>query len=516
MDSAQSALSVPQLLERAALSRRDQEAIYDLTRRMTYGELQTEVAELSSALVTFGVKPGDRVAVALPNWHETVELFFAVAQIGAILVPFNPKYRLHEVRHILMNSGAEVIFVCDEFENVGLEQIPPTIRVVTVRYRKEGALSLEQLRMLAGQSALPQIAADPNEDVFCILYTSGTTGTPKGAMLTHRSIVQSAITIGVGLQSTSDDVMMILSPIYHVFGMSVNLMSSIYYRMRAVLVPKFKPADALRLIEQERVTIHHAVPAILNIELKDENFESFDLSSLRVGITGAASCPPDTIRGVRQRMGMRLCISFGATETGSVTTTGYDDPESKIMDSVGKPLPGTEVRIVDGDRRTLPFGETGEIAVKGFGVLKGYYGMPIPTREVLDEDGWYYTGDLGTMGSDGYICYLGRKKELINRGGFNIYPQEIEGLLQNHPKVLESAVVGIPDKILGEVVCAAVKLRPHLEATQEEIIEYLKSFIAGYKLPGHIVFVSELPATASGKILKTKLKEEILEQLNAG
>ncbi|MED4601206.1 class I adenylate-forming enzyme family protein [Paenibacillus validus] len=510
-------VSVSQLLDMAVQGSPDKEAIYDLTRRLTYGELQEEVNRLASALVSLGIKEGDRVGVSLPNWHETVQLFFAIAKIGAILVPFNPKYRLHELQHILGNSGAKVVFVSQEFEKTGFESGEPNhLQLITVRYEKEGCLSFTDL--LAGSNDVipPQPAIDPLHDTFCILYTSGTTGVPKGAMVTHRSVVQSGMTIAKSLQCVSDDVFIILAPIFHIFGMAVNLMSAVYCQSKMVLLEKYKPKDALKLIEQEKVTIHHAVPSMLNLELKDPDFDSYDLSTLRAGITGAATCPPETIKGVREKMGMNLCISYGITETGTVTITQYDDKESNILETVGKAVEGVEVKIVNDRRETLPPGETGEIACRGFGVMKEYYQSPEQTRQVLDPEGWYYTGDLGTMDEDGYIRFVGRKKELIIRGGYNIYPQEIEGLLQNHPKVLESAIVGLPDATLGEIVCAAVKLKPNVQATQEEIIDYLKTYIASYKLPGKVVFVEELPTTASGKIQKVKLKDELMNRLEAG
>ena len=509
-----SLLSVSQLLEQAAKESPEKEAIYDLTRRMTYGQLLEEVEQLASGLLSLGIGKGDRVGVCLPNWHETVQLFFAIAKIGAVLVPFNPKYRLHEARHILQNSGSRIVFVSEEFEQVGFEAIQPLVeKIVTVRFAKPGFLTFSDVFSGAKGGNLPDPAIDPAEDTFCILYTSGTTGSPKGVMITHRGVVISGVEIGRSMHCTSDDVFIIPAPLFHIFGMATNLMSAIYYQSRIVLMEKYRPRDILRLIEQEKVTVHHAVPTMLAQELSLPEFDSYDLSSLRVGMTGASTCPPEVIKAVRERMGMKLCISFGTTETGSVTITGYDDDEEKILDTVGKALNGNEVRIVNDRREPVPTGEIGEIACRGFGTMKGYYKLPEQTLQVLDHEGWYYTGDLGCMDEQGYVRFVGRKKDVIIRGGFNIYPQEIENVLQTHPHVEASAIIGLPDPVLGEIVCAAIRPKPGVKSTEEEIIQFLRPLFASYKLPAKVLFVEEFPVTASGKIQKMKLREEIIKQL---
>jgi len=502
--------TVWELFERAASACSDREAVYDQVRRIDYATLKRESEAAAALLKSLGVKAGDRIGVALPNWHETVTIYLAVARLGAVLVPFNPKYRSHEIKHILGNSGAKLIFVCEEFDNVDEEVIRPLVNeIVTVRYSKPAYRSYDALIAEAAPAALPEVRQHP-ADIFCILYTSGTTGAPKGALITHLALVQSGIAISESMRCTDRDVFLILAPIFHVFGLGCNLLSAIYRGSRMVLLDKFKASRALELIQEEKVTIQHAVPSMLNLELKDPNFKSFDLSSLRAGMTGASPCPPDVIRAVREEMGMVLSISYGATETCTVTITDYDDNLERICQTIGKAVAGAEVKIVNDRREKAEFGEVGEIACRGFGVMRGYNQLPEQTQEVLDADGWFYTGDLGTMDSDGYVRYVGRKKEMIIRGGFNIYPQEIEGLLQKHPKVLETAVLGLPDPVLGEMTCAAVRLRPGESASPEEMIEFLKSMIAPYKLPARVVFLNELPSTASGKVQKAKLREQIL------
>lgn len=503
--------TVWEVFERTADAYREKEAIYDQVRRISYGALKREAEQAAAMLVSLGIRPGDKVGVALPNWHETVILYLAIARLGAVLVPFNPKYRSHEMKHILSNSGAKLVFVSDEFEHIDLDFIERTKSdIITVRYSKQGFQSFESLIAKEWPAQLPEVRLQYT-DIYCILYTSGTTGTPKGALVTHHAVVQSGIVIGESMRCTHQDVFLILAPIFHVFGLGCNLLSAIYCGARMVLLDKFKATKALELIQNEQVTIQHAVPSMLNLELKDPDFKSYDLTSLRAGMTGAAPCPPEIIRAVREELGMVLSISYGATETCTVTITDYDDEEVHIYQTIGKAVEGAEIKIVNDERKEVPYGEVGEIACRGFGIMKGYYRMPEQTDEVLDADGWFYTGDLGTMDSNGYIRYVGRKKELIIRGGFNIYPQEIEGLLQNHPKILENAVLGLPDPVMGEITCAAVKLKPGESADFDEIISFLKTQIAPYKLPSKVVFVQELPSTASGKIQKAKLREQIMK-----
>ncbi len=452
-------LAVSELLTFAAQENATKEAIYDLNRRITYGELEEEVNCLASRLIKLGVKKGERIGVCLPNWHEVAIIFFATAKIGAVLVPFNPKYRSHEVEYILKNSEPKVLFISSTFqENLSLETAFSLVKeIVAVRFEKENLLSYRQL--LEGKAVFNEIIEiDVETDLFCILYTSGTTGIPKGVMIPHKCVVQSGNTIAKSLRCTENDVFIVPAPLFHIFGIACNLMAAISCRAKMVFQEKYKPKDTLRLIQEEKVTIHQGVPTMFIMELEQPDFSSYDLSTLRTGMVGAAPCPPDKIKAIREKMGLNLCVSFGITETGSVTITDYDDIEQNILETVGKAIDGVELKIVNENRETLPAGEIGEIAVKSFGVMKGYYKLEEATKEVL-EDGWFYTGDLGSLDEEGYLRFVGRKKELIIRGGYNIYPQELEAILTKHHKVLEAAVIGIPDETFGEKVCAAIKLK---------------------------------------------------------
>lgn len=510
-------LNVYQLLEYSSRKMPNKEAVYDRTRRLTYKELLQECDRIAAALDAVGVKKGDRVGVCLPNWHETVAIYFAIAKIGAILVPFNPKYRLHEAQHIIKDSGVQFLFISAEFDqNVGIESTSPLVKVmVSVRFVKEGILSLEDL-IHKGEAHTPaKTEIDPVHDVFCVLYTSGTTGAPKGAMLTHRGMVWSGRTIGESIHSSAEDVYLIPAPLFHIFGIGINLIAAISVQAKMVMMDVYKAKEALELIQQEKVTVHHAVPTMYILELNHPDFASYDLSSLRTGVVGGAPCPAETIRAIREKMKLNLCNSYGMSEIGSLTITAYQETEKNLYETIGKAIPGAEVKIVNDRRETVPSGEVGEIACRSFGVMKGYYNNPEQTSQALDEDGWFYTGDLGVMSQDGYIRFVGRKKEMIIRGGYNIYPGEIEEVLYKHPKVLQAAVIGLPDAVMGEIACAVVKLKADEESSNEEILTYVKQHLAEYKVPKQVVFFDQLPATASGKIQKLKLKEEVLKQVKA-
>lgn len=513
---ASSILYVNDFLDRVTPLFLDKEALVDKSRRMTYREIQREVHQLADALLKAGLKPQDRVGVCLPNWHETVLLYFAVTKIGATIVPFNPKYRLNEVQFIIKNSDLKMLFTNEELiKNVGIDLITRDIpKVVTVRFAREGLATFEQF-LSSGEvnRSVDQYPLSPEEDLFCVLYTSGTTGVPKGVMLTHSNITQSTINIARFLRCTPEDVFLIAAPIYHIFGMLVNLFAAIYSQAKMVLLDTFTPQDALALIEKERVTVHNGVPTMYIMELNHPDLEKYDLSSLRVGMAGGAPCSPETVKAIKEKLKMQFSIGYGISEAGSLTNTPLDSEDEEVYKTLGKPLEGVEIKIVDDERREVAVNVVGEIAVRSHGVMKGYLNNPEQTRQVLDEEGWFYTGDLGKIDERGYLHFVGRKKEMIIRGGFNVYPLEVEECLLKHPSVLNAAVFGIPDEVKGEQVCAAIKLKNGASLNEEEIKGYLKQYIAPYKVPGVVLFVDELPLTPSGKIQKTKLKEQVLAQL---
>jgi fatty-acyl-CoA synthase/long-chain acyl-CoA synthetase len=513
MEKNKSLLSVYGILKQTCEKYGNKEVIYDENERITYNQMKNDVDLFAGALTNKGIVKGDRVAAALPNWYETVVIFFAVAKIGAVLVPFNPKYKFHEVEYILNNSEPKLLIATEEFEkNVTFKKVLALVpEAITLRFSLTGFQRYEELIQEGSHSE--EIPIDSADDLYCLLYTSGTTGMPKGVMLSHQSLIHSAVTIGGEIHGTNEDVFILSAPVFHIFGMGINLFCAVSLGARIVLLEKFQPRQVLHLIQQEKVTIHSGVPTMFIKELEVDDFQSYDLSSLRTGIVGAAPIPANKVKEIRDRLGFNLLQSYGISETSSVTLTPYDDHEQFILETVGRAIPGVEMQIVDENRRPLQPGEIGEIAIKSISSMKGYYKMPEQTAAVLDSAGWYYTGDLGTLDSGGYLRFVGRKKEIIIRGGLNIYPQELEALLTKHPKVMDVAIVGIPDEVFGEIACAVVQLKDGSESTEEEIIEYLKRQIANYKLPNKVFFTKEFPVTPSGKIQKMRLREQIVSEM---
>jgi fatty-acyl-CoA synthase len=517
-------MSVSQLLAKAVLANPDKEAVYDKYRRLTYKQLQTEANSIASGLLQIGIKKGDRVAVCLPNWHEFVAIYFAISLIGAIMVPFNTRYRMDEVEYILSNSGAKAAFFTREFNNVGhydqftnaKNRITSLEHLITVRFKVEGLHSYEKL-LEQGQSAQPPSAEiNPKQDVFTILYTSGTTGRPKGAMLTHDNVVHTGTITAQFMRCTPDDTFLVAVPLFHVFGMVPSILSAVASEAKMVLMEMYKAGDALDIIQQEKITVHHGVPTMFILELNHPSFKSFDLSSLRTGIIAAAPCPVEIVRRIRSEMGCDITVAYGLSETSpTLTITDFDDDDTVRAETVGKALPGAEVKIVDNNRQEVPVGEIGELACRSYGVMKGYYNMPELTREAMDEEGWLYTGDLATVDNQGYIRIVGRKKEMIIRGGYNIYPREIEEIVYTYPNVMEVAIVGLPDTVLGEIACACVRLKPEADMTEQELKDFIKNKVADYKVPDKILFLEEFPMTASGKIKKVELQSQLKNKMGA-
>ncbi|WP_338448763.1 class I adenylate-forming enzyme family protein [Niallia oryzisoli] len=511
-------MSVYEVLEKSYAINPEKEALYDGYTRVTYQQLYDEVNHIASALSQRGIEKGDRVMVCLPNWNEFVSIYFALAKVGAVLVPCNTRYRSEELMYILENSHAKVAFVTGEFGHVeffkhylknehngySLEQI------FTVRSKNEEFLSFDELLELGNNTPFTQPGIHPVEDVFSILYTSGTTGKPKGAMLTHQNLNYSALITNEELQCIPDDVFLIAVPVFHVFGMAPGILSAIGAGAKIVFMENYKAVEALELIEKEKISVHHGVPTMFILELNHPRFDEFDLSSLRTGIIAAAPCPEEIVRKIRNVMGCDISVFYGLTEsTASITATTFEDDDFIRATTVGRILAGSEAKVVGSQREAVPFGEVGELALRGPGITKGYYQMPEQTKEAIDEEGWFYTGDLVTMDEKGYIRIVGRKKEMIIRGGYNIYPREIEELYYKHPSVLEIAIVGLPDTVLGEVSCAAIKLKPGMTEDEEEMKDFIRGKVANYKIPDHIVFLDEMPMTASGKITKVALEKEL-------
>ncbi len=519
-----SKLSVSQLLENVSRREPDHEVSFDGYFRMTYQELWEKSLSLAGSLNELGIRKGDRIAVCLPNWNEFVVIYIAASHLGAVLVPFNTRYRQDEVEYILENSEAKIAFFTETFSEVNhydqfttaIKQVTSLETLITVRFQTYGLISYEQLLEKSKQTSFTPLTIDSDSDVFTILYTSGSTGAPKGAMLTHSNVVNTAIITANAMKCNSDDVFFVAVPVFHVFGLVPSILSTIASGARMVLMEEYKAKQALELMEAERVSVKHGVPTMFILELNQKDFANYDLSSLRTGIIAAAPCPVEIVKRIRKDMGCDIVVCYGLSETSpTLTMTGFDDEDRVRAETVGKPLPGAEVKIVNEHKEMVEHGEVGEVACRGFGVMKGYYNMPEKTSEALDRNGWFYTGDLGTLDQQGNLRIVGRKKEMIIRAGYNIYPREVEEVLYTHPDVMEVAIVGLPDTVLGEISCACVKLKPKAAAKSRTLIEFVKQHVADYKVPDKLLIMDDFPMTASGKIKKVSLQEQLKETMKA-
>ena len=463
-------LNIWQLLERAARLHPQHEALVSGSRRYTFEQVARQVEQCAAGLHQHGLGKGDKLAIVLPNWAEFVIAYFAAARLGAVLVPLNVRYRSQELEYMLRNSEAQIVISCAEFGSFDfvelLKQLRPNLpdlqHIVIVGQPQGGPnlITWENLLHEANPDVLPTLELDPTSDLFTILYTSGTTGVPKGAMLTHANLVNNGLMMAEVLASTEQDRYLVAVPLFHIFGMSPCVISAYGSGASLILMDIFKPEDALRTVQNERITVHHGVPTMFILELNHPNFDRFDLSSLRTGIIAAAPAPADIIRRIRSDMGCEIVSSYGLSETSPcLTMTRPDDDDRIKAETVGHALPDVEIKIVNDDAESVPTGEIGELACRTKGLMKGYYKMPEATAAAIDSDGWFYTGDLATLDEAGNVRIVGRKKEMINRGGFKIYPREVEELYYSQPKVQEVAVIGIPDPVLGERSIACIKLK---------------------------------------------------------
>lgn len=507
-------ISIVDLLEQSFQLYPDKEYLLDGEKAITYRQLYREASLMASSLSQLGVCKGDRVLVCLPNWHEFVAAFFGLARLGAIIIPCNPCYREEDVLHILNNGDIKAVFLTENKYLINLFQSKEIEVIVTVRYKESGCYSYKDLLSIgASQEYVPNVSIDPENDVMTILYSSGTTGTPKGVMLTHRNLLYAAGIAKDELKCTESDTIFIPVPVFHIFGLVPGVLLTILTGAKLIFMEKFKAVQALQLIEKGKATIHLGVPTMFILELNQLEENNWNLSSLRTGIIAGSCCPSNVVKKIRSRMGCNIKVSYGMTETSAgVTFTSFTDDEEVCSETVGKAISSTEIKIVDENRREVSIGEIGELACRGFGVMRGYFNMPEKTKEVMDPDGWYYTGDLATLNEDGYCSIVGRKKEMIIRGGYKIYPREVEEILHRHPSVLDVAIVGLPNPVLGEVSCACIKQKINCYESEESIKTYLVDKVVKYKIPDRILFLDEFPVNPNGKVQKYKLKEIALKQ----
>ncbi len=537
--------TIGHMFERIAKTYPDNEALVYLPTgvRYTYREFYDVSRAAAKSLIAMGVRKGDRVAVWATNHPEWVIAQFSTALAGAILVTVNPAYKTHELEYGLKNSEAQTLILVPRFKSSAyaemINQVVPELKsskpgeivsralpllktVITIgAERFPGMFTWDEFMKMGANVSdeeLVERGADCDfDDVINVQYTSGTTGMPKGASLTHHNILNNAHFVAEGMHFTDKDRLCIPVPLYHCFGMVLSSLLSVTHGATMVFPAEhFDPLLVLEGVEKERCTALHGVPTMFIAELEHPDFKKFDLTSLRTGVMAGAPCPIELMRRVNDVMNLKeITIGYGETEASPlVTQTLARDTFERRTETVGPAMPHTELKVVDpATGRTVPIGDQGEICARGYQIMRGYYNNEKATKEAVDEAGWLHTGDIGLMREDGAFKITGRIKDMIIRGGENIYPREIEEFLYTNPKIRDAQVIGVPDRKMGEEICVWIQLREGESATEEEIQAWCKGRIAYYKIPRYVKFVTEFPMTVTGKIQKFKMRENSIKEL---
>ncbi|WP_144822935.1 AMP-binding protein [Marinobacter piscensis] len=539
-------MPIGEMLDRTAARYPDTEALVCLHQdiRWTYKEFVAKVNEAARAFLVIGVRRGDRVGIWAPNRYEWTVTQFATAKVGAILVNINPAYGMHELEYAMNLAGISVLVTADSFKTSDYRKIlydlapelkasPPgelkaqrlaELRVVINLDTEEhaGMWSWAGFINLAGEASQEDVntvqAQLQFDDPINIQFTSGTTGNPKGATLTHHNILNNGFFVGESQRLSEKDRVVIPVPLYHCFGMVMGNLGCITHGSTMIYPGEgFDPKAVLQAVHQEKATALYGVPTMFIAELSEPEFESYDLSNLRTGIMAGSICPAEVMKKVNDKMHMKeVQIAYGMTETSPVSTqTSSLDPFEKQVTTVGRTQPHLETKIVDpGTGNVQPRGEIGELCTRGYSVMLKYWNNEEKTHEAIDASGWMHTGDLATMDEDGYIQIVGRIKDMVIRGGENIYPKEVEEFLYTHPSIEEVQVTGIPDETYGEELIAWVKLRPDAEPVDAQgLMDFCKGKIAHFKIPRNYKFVDEFPMTVTGKIQKFKMREISIEEM---
>jgi fatty-acyl-CoA synthase len=510
--------------------------------RMTWAGFAAAADAFAAGLLALGLEPGDRVGVWAPNCVEWTIAQFATARAGLIQVNINPAYRLSEAEYTLNKVGVRALITAERYKTseyvamvetlapeiatsapgaVAAERLPTLEMVIQIGgTRRRGWLQFDDVPALAGDvdwARLEAIAAglDRGQPIN-IQFTSGTTGLPKGATLSHRNILNNAYFVGLAMGLKEGDRLCVPVPLYHCFGMVMsNLACCVHGATIVYPAAGFDPLSVLETVEAERCTALYGVPTMFIAELEHPQFDRFDLSTLRTGIMAGSPCPIEVMKNVMERMNMReIGIAYGMTETSPVSfQTAVDDPVERRVSTVGRVQPHLQVKVVDADGKVAPIGQPGELFTRGYSVMLGYWDDPERTAEAVDAEGWMHTGDLGVIDADGYANIVGRIKDMVIRGGENVYPREIEEFLFRHPKVEDVTVVGVPDPKFGEELCAWVKLRAGETCDEAEIRAFCQGQIAHYKIPRYVRFVDAFPMTVTGKIQKFEIREAMIREL---
>jgi len=519
--------------DRTVEQHRDREALVVKHQnvRWSWGELARRVDDLAAGLMTLGLERGDRVGIWSPNTSEWTLTQFATAKAGLVLVNVNPAYRRAELEYAMNKVECKVLVMAPSLKTsnyleivadlVKDRKLPHLKHIVRLgKDKTPGMLNFDDVANAGGNAERVKLAElGPKlqfDDPINIQFTSGTTGFPKGATLSHHNILNNGYFVAEGLKFTPADRLCIPVPLYHCFGMVMGNLGCLTHGSTMVYPSEaFDPLATLQAISEERCTALYGVPTMFIAQLDHPEFAKFNLKSLRTGIMAGSPCPIEVMKRVQSQMNMsEVTIAYGMTETSPVSTQcATDDPVERRVSTVGQVLPHIEIKIVDPNGLCVPRGETGEFCTRGYSVMKGYWNDEEKTAEAIDDGGWMHTGDLATMDEQGYVNIVGRLKDMVIRGGENVYPREIEEFLYRHPKVQDVQVIGVPDAKYGEEICAWIKLHDGQSATPEEIKEFCKGQIAHYKIPRYVEFVGEFPMTITGKIQKFVMREQTIKKM---
>ena len=473
---------------------------------LSYHQLDCAAARIAHLLEEKGVGPGDRVGLMLPNVPYFPGIYYAILRAGAVVVPMNVLLKSREVSYYLSDSGAKLLFAWHDFaEDAEAGAAEAGAETVLV---KPG--EFEQL--VGGYSDEHDVVERADDDTAVILYTSGTTGKPKGAELTHANLLRNCRTMAGFAEIDENEVLLGALPLFHSFGQTCTMNCAVGAGAMVTMLPRFDPEKALEIIERDKVTIFQGVPTMYNAMLYANRADSADVSTLTRCMSGGAAIPVELIRGFEEKFNAMILEGYGLSETSPVASFNHPDKERKAG-SIGTPIEGVEMQVWDDDGNELPQGEVGEIVIRGHNVMKGYWERPDATAESITSEGWFRSGDMAKVDEDGYFFIVDRKKDLIIRGGYNVYPREVEEVLYEHPAIQEAAVVGVPDDSLGEEVGAAVVLKQGETLDAADVKTYVKEQVAAYKYPRKVWFVDELPKGPTGKILKREI--EVPEQVTA-
>jgi len=491
--------------------------------RLTYADFWEQTTRMARALIAFGVKRGDRVGIWSPNRYEWVIIQYATARVGAILVNINPAYKTSELDYVLRQSGVSVLFTSRRFRTSNyLEMIAevrhqlPDLRLVLV-LEEDWNMAIDAGGHVSDEALAAREADNQFDDPINIQYTSGTTGFPKGATLSHHNVLNNAFFVGEAVGYKPGDRVCIPVPFYHCFGMVMgNLACTSHGATMVIPGEAFEPLAVLETVQNERCTSLYGVPTMFIAELEHPRFGEFDLSSLRTGIMAGSPCPVEVMRRVVHEMHMaEVTICYGMTETSPVSTqSARDDSEERRVGTVGRVHPHVEVKIVDpATGNLMRAGASGELCTRGYSVMLGYWNDDKASRNAIDQAGWMHTGDLATMDEEGYVKIVGRIKDMIIRGGENVYPREIEEYLHQHPKITEAQVIGVPSEKYGEEIMAWVRLKPGETMDADEFAHHCRGKIATYKIPKYWKVVEEFPMTVTGKVQKYRMREMAVSEL---